>query len=537
MLLLPLCFFFALWDGLLSSVHSVPVPVLQQNCPHYAEWAKRRDGKELSEGRYQLPFQRPSEECRTFYSQEVEDAIERLRPRIADPDLFRLFENAFPNTLDTAVKWKGFAWEEEQEGVFTDEDLAFVITGDINAMWLRDSANQILSYLPVLQASGDPNSLAALFRGVINVQSRYIKITPYCHAFQPPPESGIHAESNGAYSQNTVHMFGKQGYDQAKTFDCKWELDSLASFLQISSEYYNATEDMGPFAKYQWVDTVEVILAAAEAMRTATYTPDGRIAPSGYTMKGTTDRATETTSNNGIGNPVIYTGMVRSTFRPSDDASIFQYLIPSNMMFARYLDVAAFIMQKLDTQRSRDLESKMRSMASEIRAGITKYGLVSHPLFGAMFAFEVDGYGSQNIMDDANLPSLLSASMMGYVNPRDEVYMNTRLFALSEANPYWAFGNVFNAIGGPHMGPTKAWPLASIVRVLTSGDVSGEEQIDELRTILSTTGGLGLIHESVESHNEKDYTRSWFGWANGMFGQMILDIEARMPQLLDYSYH
>lgn len=142
-------------------------------------------------------------------------------------------------------------------------------------MWLRDSANQILSYLPVLQASGDPNSLAALFRGVINVQSRYIKITPYCHAFQPPPESGIHAESNGAYSQNTVHMFGKQGYDQAKTFDCKWELDSLASFLQISSEYYNATEDMGPFAKYQWVDTVEVILAAAEAMRTATYTPDG----------------------------------------------------------------------------------------------------------------------------------------------------------------------------------------------------------------------------------------------------------------------
>ena len=94
-------------------------------------------------------------------------------------------------------------------------------------------------------------------------------------------------------------------------------------------------------------------------------------------------------------------------------------------------------------------------------------------------------------MDDANLPSLLSASMMGYVSPHDEVYINTRLFALSEANPYWAFGNVFNAIGGPHMGPTKAWPLASIVRVLTSGDVNGEEQRDELRSILSTTGGLG----------------------------------------------
>lgn len=142
-------------------------------------------------------------------------------------------------------------------------------------MWLRDSANQILSYLPVLQASEDPDSLAALFRGVINVQSRYIKITPYCHAFQPPPESGIDLESNGAYTKNTVHIFGKQGYDQKKTFDCKWELDSLASFLQISSDYYNVTGDIRPFEKYQWVETVEVILAAAEAMRTGTYTPDG----------------------------------------------------------------------------------------------------------------------------------------------------------------------------------------------------------------------------------------------------------------------
>lgn len=331
-------------------------------------------------------------------------------------------------------------------------------------------------------------------------------------------------------------MFGKLGYDQMKTFDCKWELDSLASFLQISSDYYNATGDLGPFVKYHWIDTVEVILTAAEAMQAATYTVDGHIAPSGYTMKGKTDRATETTSNNGIGNPVIYTGMVRSTFRPSDDATIFQYLIPSNMMFARYLEEASLIMQKIDTQKSRDLGSKMRSIASEIRAGITKYGIVSHPLFGAMFAFEVDGYGSQNIMDDANLPSLLSASLMGYVSPHDEVYINTRLFALSEANPYWAFGNVFNAIGGPHMGPTKAWPLASIVRVLTSGDITGEEQRDEMRAILGTTSGLGLIHESVESHNDKVYTRPWFGWANGMFGQMILDIEARMPHLLDDSY-
>lgn len=134
MLPLPLCLLFVLWRGLLSSVHSLPVPILEQQCPHYTQWARQRDGKELSQGRYQLPLQRPSEECRTFYSQEVEDTIERLRPKIHDPDLFRLFENAFPNTLDTAVKWKGFSWKDEQEGEFTDEDLAFVITGDMYAV-------------------------------------------------------------------------------------------------------------------------------------------------------------------------------------------------------------------------------------------------------------------------------------------------------------------------------------------------------------------------------------------------------------------
>ena len=130
-MMLLLCLLSVLCIGLLSSVNSIPVPIPEDECPHYEGWAKQSDGKELSEGRYQLPFQRPSVHCRTFHSQEVEEAIERLRPKIADPDLFRLFENAFPNTLDTAVKWKGFAWKDGQKGVETDEDLAFVITGDM----------------------------------------------------------------------------------------------------------------------------------------------------------------------------------------------------------------------------------------------------------------------------------------------------------------------------------------------------------------------------------------------------------------------
>lgn len=403
---------------------------------------------------------------------------------------------------------------------------------DRNAMWIRDSANQILSYLPVLQPSTEPNSLAALFRGVINAHSRYIKFSPYCHAYQPLPESGVKGETNGAYYKNKLN----KPYDKAKTFDCKWELDSLASFLQLSSDYYNVTRDLGPFIKYTWVDTVEVILNAVDAMRVGTYTTDGKVGPSGYTMVGQTNRASETTWNDGIGNPVTRgTGLIRSTFRPSDDATIFQFLIPSNMMFAVYLEASLEIMLKIDTQRSRNIADRMRTMATDIREGITKYGIISHPLFGAMYAFEVDGYGSQNLMDDANLPNLLSATMMGYVNPRDEVYLNTRLFALSEANPYWAFGPGLNTIASPHTGPTKGWPLASIVRVMTS-DGDGEEIRQQVKELLGSTDGLGLMHESVDVWNPHKWSRHWFGWANGMFGQMILDLEARLPEILAESF-
>ncbi|KAL8719681.1 MAG: hypothetical protein Q9225_003336 [Loekoesia sp. 1 TL-2023] len=264
-------FLLLLWSRPRSG-HSTPI--FGQPCPQYEDFAKYRTDKQLSEGRYQLPFQRPIERCRKFPSSILEDTLARLRTKIADPDLFRLFENAYPNTLDTAVLWAGFASKNLNgtDPPYTDEDLAFIITGDINAMWLRDSANQVLSYLPLLEPSQSPKSIAALFRGIINLQSRYIKISPYCHAFQPPPESGIPLGTNYAYHRNKVNPL----YDRSKTFDCKWELDSLASFLHISSEYYNATGDMGPFTKYTWVKTVGVILDTVKYMRTGTYTEDGK---------------------------------------------------------------------------------------------------------------------------------------------------------------------------------------------------------------------------------------------------------------------
>lgn len=167
-----------------------------ETCIGYEQLQQRKQ-KPLSEGRRQFPYSRPSLQCRTFTSEPLEELLKRMKEVIKDPDLYRLFENSYPNTLDTTIKWRGYANKVDpitMNSTVTDEELAFVITGDINAMWLRDSASQIFSYLPLLEASTDPDSLASLWRGVINIHARYIIISPYCHSFQPPPESNILAQ-------------------------------------------------------------------------------------------------------------------------------------------------------------------------------------------------------------------------------------------------------------------------------------------------------------------------------------------------------
>lgn len=271
-------------------------------CPDYFVYAGEQHGP-FSEGRFNLSSQRPVTRCRTFNSSIVETKIKDVSSRIADPDLKRLFVNSFPNTLDTAVKWKGLA-----NG--TDEELTFLITGgtlkltqqyslltdhfkDINAMWLRDSANQVQSYLPLLEASSSPDSLASLYRGVINLQSRYLLTDPYCNSFQPPAESGLPPSYN-EYAQTDVV---KPTYSNASVFECKYELDSLAAFLEVSYDYYNATQDAEFFGKYSWVSAVEAVLKVAEEMMESTYFDDGAVNNISYTWTRETTRSTETTAN------------------------------------------------------------------------------------------------------------------------------------------------------------------------------------------------------------------------------------------------
>ena len=516
-------------------------------CPDLAVYYTEQHGP-ASSGRYNLSYQRPPLPCRTFNSSDVEDTVNRVKADIADADLSRLFENAFPNTVDTAIKWHGRATNN------SDEELTFVITGDINAMWLRDSSNQLQSYLSLLKPNGDFDSMASLYRGCINLQSRYITTSPFCNSFQPPPESGIKPAVN-SFAETDV-AFPK--VSNTSVFECKYELDSLAAFLLISHNYYNATSDLDFYNRFQWVDTIQTIMNTVSSLQSGTYDTDGRVIEPPYTWNRTADSSTESQSNKFRGNPVQGgTGLIRSFFRPADDSTTYQLFIPANAMFSHYLDLCADIMSQLQNPSAPRLAKQMKSLASQIQSAIQSHGVVT--VNGQqIYGFEIDGYGSQNIMDDANIPSLLSLPFFG-VPTSDTTYQNTRSLLLSPSNPYYSRGPVISGIGSPHTSFGYAWPMASIVRILTSDN--DDEIRDQLKTLVSSTDGLGLIHESVNSWNVSDWSvirnihhspsllqrsasylltphrsRPWFSWANGLFGQMILDLEDRKPYLLKESY-
>jgi meiotically up-regulated gene 157 (Mug157) protein len=304
-------------------------------------------------------------------------------------------------------------------------------------MWLRDSANQLRSYKSLLKASNSTNSLASLYRGAINLQARYLLKSPHCNAFQAPVESGKPPGTNGASTTDVV----VPPYDPNFVFECKYEVDSLAAFLQLSFDYYDKTQDAEFFGKFQWVNAIQTVLNTAQDLLIGTYAADGRVNTSPYTFQRTSNSASETLLNHGIGSPVREgTGIVRSAFRPSDDSTIFQLFIPANMMFSSYLEKCATIMKTLNSE----LSQQMSNFSASIRDGIEKYGKVTHDTFGEIYAYEIDGYGSSNLMDDANVPSLLSAPIIDYLDPSDSTYQNTRRFILSESDPYYMFGPVLN---------------------------------------------------------------------------------------------
>ncbi len=371
-----------------------------------------------------------------------------------DPDLARLFENAFPSTTDTTVKFhtngkdgKGkklthSSWAGAYtEGGEWEGPHSFIITGDIMAEWLRDSTNQLSPYQPL--AKKDP-AIFNLILGAINTQSEYVIESPYCNAFQPPPISGLPISLNG--QDDAVHPI----FEPTFVFECKYELDSLGHFLTLANEFYEHTGSK-EFMNKRWYRAVETVIQVLESQSESTFDSEtGSYIPNQYTFQRNTNTGTETLNLGGIGNPLNNgTGLIRSAFRPSDDATIFGFFIPANAMMATELKRTAKILKSTGKSADLKLADTLQGWSKNITAGIWEHGVVAHRTYGDVFAYEVDGYGSSLLMDDANYPSLLALPLMGFVKADDPTYQNTRRMLLEKTgNPYYLTGRQFNGIGG-----------------------------------------------------------------------------------------
>ncbi|CAK7893271.1 hypothetical protein CAAN1_01S13894 [[Candida] anglica] len=494
-----------------------------RKCPDYTEYSKFPHPP-FASGQFKYPYMRPAPKCRTFTSTAVESIVDDLKLKAKTPDLARLIENCLPNTLDTTILW------HKKTAPFE----AFVVTGDIHAEWLRDAARQLSVYQPFIKHD---ITLQNLVLGAINTQAKYVNTSPYCNAFHPPAGSGV---KRGDTAMDSVYPRP----DWKAVFECKYELDSLASFLMLTNEYYlNSNKDLS-FITPEWLDAFEKVLIVLRREAQPSFDKEtGQAINYYYSFQRQTNIGSETLPLGGVGNPVNYgTGLIRSAFRPSDDATILQFFIPANAHMLTELKklrknyFRSEILDKLsniDLERVQYLSDVVDELIHGISRGIESYGIHDHPVWGRVYAYEVDGYGGIVSMDDANIPSLLSLPDMGFVDVDDEVYQNTRRMILSKnGNPYFLKGRYFEGIGGPHIGIQNAWPMSLLVRIRTTDD--DDEILESLDFIMKTTAKLGLMHESVHvnSLGGQQYTRSWFSWCNSEFGKTILHLAKHKPHLV-----
>lgn len=441
---------------------------------------------------------RPAIEKRHFSSKAVEKLITEVKDAIADPKLKWMFENCYPNTLDTTVKF-------QMKGKKPD---TFVITGDIEAMWLRDSSAQVWPYLQLLKQDKE---LQLLVAGLINRQAQCILLDPYANAFNDGPK--------GSYweTDNTQHMI-KDLHER------KWEIDSLCYPIRVAYYYWLLTGDTSVFDT-DWHNAMQLVVKTFKEQQRK----DG-LGP--YSFTRDCDRPTDSQINGGFGAPVKPVGLIVSAFRPSDDATQYGFLIPSNMFAVVSLRQLAEIENKV--YGNADFAGQCLELASEVDEAIQKYGVVNHPVAGKIYAFEVDGFGNSLCMDDANVPSLLGAPYLGYCKADDLLYQNTRKFVWSDNNPYFFKGKAGEGIGGPHVGLDYAWPMSIIMKGLTTGDAA---ELKECLTLLrNTDGDTGFMHESFHVDNPAKFTRSWFAWTNTLFGELIVKIYHEHPELLKTEF-
>jgi meiotically up-regulated gene 157 (Mug157) protein len=440
-----------------------------------------------------FPSRRPPLSKRRFISEVVEAKIQEIKKSIADPELAWLFENCFPNTLDTTVR----------SGEFEGKPDTFVITGDIEAMWLRDSSAQVWPYLPLAR---DDKKLKDLLAGVIHRQSRCILIDPYANAFN-------FGSTGSEWDTDQTKM-------RPELHERKWEIDSLCYPIRLAHGYWKATGD-GSVFDIAWQNATKLVIKTFREQQRK----DGS---SPYSFQRQALNPTDSLPLSGAGNPTRPCGLINSAFRPSDDACIFPFLIPSNLFAVRSLRQLAEI---YGTELSNpEMASECKAFADEVSEAIEKYAKARHPKHGEVYAYEVDGFGNQLFMDDANSPSLLSLPYLQCCAVDDAVYQSTRALVLSDDNPYFFRGAAGEGVGSPHTGLGEIWPLGVIMRALTSRQ---EKEVAAcLATLKTCHAGTGFMHESFSKSDTHQFTRAWFAWANTIFGELIVDVHTRYPHLL-----
>ncbi|MBR4381258.1 MAG: glycoside hydrolase family 125 protein [Bacteroidaceae bacterium] len=433
--------------------------------------------------------QRPAVEKRLFRSEAVEQTIKQMQARLKNPKLAWMFSNCFPNTLDTTVH---FSLDTK-----TGKPDTFVYTGDIHAMWLRDSGAQVWPYV---QLANQDAHLKEMVAGVINRQFACINIDPFANAFNMEAIPG-----GGEWKSDMTDM-------KDELHERKWEIDSLCYPIRLAFEYWKVTGDASVFDA-TWIEAIQNILK--------TFRDQQRKENKGsYRFMRRTERQFDTMSNDGWGAPVKPVGLIASAFRPSDDATVFLFLVPSNFFAVNVLHKAAEILNSVN-KRS-DLAGQCIALADEVEQALQQYAIYDHPKYGKMYAYEVDGFGNHLLMDDANVPSLLSMAYLGLVDINDPIYQNTRRFVWSEDNPYFFRGKAGEGIGGPHIGHDMPWPMSIMMRAFTSQD---DQEIKQcVKMLMDTDAGTGFMHESFHKDNADNFTRAWFAWQNTLFGELIIKL-------------
>lgn len=407
----------------------------------------------------------------------IASKLETLRPELETvPGLWEMFRKCFLNTIETTVQQ-------------TPRD-TFVITGDIPAMWLRDSTAQVLHYLRF----ADQPEVADMVEGLLSRQADCILRDPYANSFNREAISG------SPYNRDLPRV-------SEWVWERKYEIDSLCYPLWLA-EKFHAKTGRTTFLTEKFAEAIRSVL---QVFRT-----EQEHGTSPYYFIRTDCPPSDTLTREGRGEPVAVTGMTWSGFRPSDDACKFGYLIPSNLFAVRALESVRKLAKLMGDET---LAAEAAALGSTIREGVLRHGIVEHPVHGRMYAYEVDGLGNANLMDDANVPSLLALPYLEVCSKEDSLYRSTRAFVLSRENPYYYQGALAQGIGSPHTPEGYIWPISLCVQAMTSTDI--REIAEILKILMRTHGGTGFMHESFDPNDPMQFTRSWFAWANSMFGELI----------------